>query len=142
MHNWQRSPKVEGDLIEVQLAILEVVAHDAAALVDYHSITNGDQLKITHVQRINIATLADAGSLRRQTISSSKSLRRCTSAFPLRHARVSVWRVKMNAHQSAVPPCEEGCSTEVVSKHIGGDIHKAANLRTHALSTPRTHTAS
>ena len=50
-------------LAEVQLSVLEVVADDCGTLVDNHAIADGDQVKVTHVQRINVAALPNAGSL-------------------------------------------------------------------------------
>ena len=68
-HGEGRQAAVVADdhLAEVELSIVEVVAHDGGTLVDNHVVTNGDQLEVAHVQRINVASLPNAGSLRRIT---------------------------------------------------------------------------
>ena len=50
-------------LAEVQVAILEVVAGDGAALVQHHIVPERHQLKVAHVQGVNVAPLPDARSL-------------------------------------------------------------------------------
>ena len=50
-------------LAEVQVAILEVVASDGAALIEHHIVPQRHQLKVAHVQGVNVAPLPDARSL-------------------------------------------------------------------------------
>ena len=55
--------KPDAHLLEVQVAILEVVSSDGAALIQHDIVPKCDQLKITHIQGINVAPLADASTL-------------------------------------------------------------------------------
>ena len=50
-------------LLEVQVAILEVVSSDGAALIQHDIVPKCDQLKVTHIQGVNVAPLADASTL-------------------------------------------------------------------------------
>lgn len=69
-------------LAKVQLAVLEEVANDGGAVVDDHTVTDGDQLKIADVQRINVASLADAGSLQSAIHGSAPHPADKTDRFP------------------------------------------------------------
>ena len=48
------------------MAVLEVVAGDGAALIEHHIVPQRHQLKVTHVQGVDVAPLPDARSLHRR----------------------------------------------------------------------------
>ena len=60
----QRFWGASAHLLEVQAAILVVVPSDGAALIQHHIVPQRDQLKVTHVQGVNVAPLPNASTLR------------------------------------------------------------------------------
>ena len=73
-------------LAEVQVAILEVVASDGAALIQHHVVPECHQLKVAHVQGVNVAPLPNARSLRTAPVPDQLLLQKTQHACSYRMA--------------------------------------------------------
>lgn len=67
-------------LLEVQVAILEVVSSNGAAFIQHDIVPKCDQLKVTHIQGVNVAPLANAGTLHMIFLTSAQTQAADTSA--------------------------------------------------------------